>query len=159
MYDAYLVGFTCLFHAFSAGVCWRARRVAGPCAARCAASCAHRCAASCAARSAGYRNAAGSSFTKKSKTNSHKSLQNFLRFFFLSTNPLRRGALHCELRSLLHMRNFVIVFLEHRTRLIADPALRAAQLAAQRCAQRAAQRAVRGPATRRALQQTPAEKA
>ena len=40
-----------------------------------------------------------------------------------------------------------------------DSALRAAQLAAQRSAQLAAQRAVRSPATRRALQQTPAEKA
>ena len=52
MYDAYLVGLTCLFHAFSAGACWRARRVAGLCTARCAASCADLCAVSCAARSA-----------------------------------------------------------------------------------------------------------
>ena len=40
MYDAYLVGLTCLFHAFSAGVCWRARRVAGLRTASCAANCA-----------------------------------------------------------------------------------------------------------------------
>ena len=52
VYDAYLVGLTCLFHAFSAGVCWRARRVAGLRTARCAASCADLCAVSCAARSA-----------------------------------------------------------------------------------------------------------
>ena len=54
-------------HAFSAGVCWRARRVAGLRTARCAASCAHRCAASCAARSAGHHDAAGSLFTKKGR--------------------------------------------------------------------------------------------
>ena len=52
MYDASLVGLTCLFHAFSAGACWRARRVAGLRTARCAASCADLCAVSCAARSA-----------------------------------------------------------------------------------------------------------
>ena len=51
-------------HAFSAGVCWRARRVAGLRTARCAASCAHRCAASCAARSAGVRDEASSLFKK-----------------------------------------------------------------------------------------------
>ena len=46
------VGLACLFHAFSAGACWRARRVAGLRTARCAASCADLCAVSCAARSA-----------------------------------------------------------------------------------------------------------
>ena len=56
-----LVGLTCSFHAFSAGV---SRRVAGPRTARCAASCAHRCAASCAARSAGVRDEASSLFKK-----------------------------------------------------------------------------------------------
>ena len=52
-------------HAFSAGVCWRARRVAGLRTARCAASCAHRCAASCAARSAEHHDASSSLFFKK----------------------------------------------------------------------------------------------
>ena len=67
MYDAYLVGLTCLFHAFSAGACWRARRVAGLRTARCAASCADLCAASCAPRSAGPCEAAGSLFKKGEK--------------------------------------------------------------------------------------------
>ena len=67
MYDAYLVGFTCLFHAFSAGVCWRARRVAGLRTARCAANCADLCAASCAARSAEPCEAVCSLFKKRKK--------------------------------------------------------------------------------------------
>ena len=65
MYDAYLVGLTCLFHAFSAGVCWRARRVAGLRTARCAANCADLCAASCAARSAEPCEAVCSLFKKR----------------------------------------------------------------------------------------------
>ena len=64
---AYLVGFTCLFHAFSAGVCWRARRVAGLRTARCAASCADLCAVSCAARSALPCEAVCSLLKKKEK--------------------------------------------------------------------------------------------
>ena len=74
-------------HAFSAGVCWRARRVAELRTARCAASCAHRCAASCAARSAGYRDEAGSLFIKKRKRrkkeekHSYENLQNFVHMF------------------------------------------------------------------------------
>ena len=61
------VGLACLFHAFSAGACWRARRVAGLCTARCAASCADLCAVSCAARSAESREAVRSLFIKKKK--------------------------------------------------------------------------------------------
>ena len=72
MYDAYLVGLTCLFHAFSAGVCWRARRVAGLRTARCAASCADLCAVSCAARSAEPSEAVCALFKKREKKEGKK---------------------------------------------------------------------------------------
>lgn len=56
-------------YAFSAGACWRARRVAGLRTARCAASCADLCAVSCAARSAEPSEAVCSLFKKKKKKN------------------------------------------------------------------------------------------
>ena len=87
MYDAYLVGLTCLFHAFSAGVCWRARRVAGLRTARCAASCADLCAVSCAARSAEPCEAVCSLFKKrgekKGKKKFFRNFKNFHGIFFL----------------------------------------------------------------------------
>ena len=106
MYDAYLVGLTCLFHAFSAGVCWRARRVAGLRTARCAANCADLCAASCAARSAEPCEALCSLFKKSGEkiqsdfagisgifTASHEI--NFAVFwvnFGMPINPVRKSA-------------------------------------------------------------------
>ena len=54
---------------------------------------------------------------------------------------------------------FPPLFLNNEHTASLGSALRAAQLTAQRSAQLAAQRAVRSPATRRALQQAPAEKA